>query len=77
MNKTVRINKRISISLDSGDIYIMNTKATGNDWKNTNIFTFDKTEINLSNYTSKSILHPKIQELKPKIPNPQSKIQAP
>ena len=38
-------------------------QITNLDKKNTNIFTFDKTEINLSNYTSKSILHPKIQEL--------------
>lgn len=37
--KNKRINKRISIPLDSGDIYIMNEKACGNDWKNTNIFT--------------------------------------
>ena len=37
--KTKRVNKRISIPLDSGDIYIMNDKATGNDWKKKNIFT--------------------------------------
>ena len=37
--KNKRIKKRISIPLDSGDIYIMNEKACGNDWKNTNIFT--------------------------------------
>ena len=28
-----RINKRISIPLEHGDMYIMNFKATGNDWK--------------------------------------------
>jgi hypothetical protein len=37
--KAKRINNRISIPLDSGDIYIMNQKATGNDWKKRNIFT--------------------------------------
>ena len=38
-------------------------QITNLDKKNTSIFKFDKSEINLSNYTSKSILHPKIQEL--------------
>ena len=34
-----RINKRISIPLEHGDMYIMNFKATGNDWKKKNIYT--------------------------------------
>ena len=34
-----RINKRISIPLEHGDMYIMNFKATGNDWKQRNIYT--------------------------------------
>lgn len=33
-----RINKRISIPLNSGDIYIMNEKAVGNDWRKKNIY---------------------------------------
>jgi len=34
-----RINNRISIPLDNGDIYIMNFKAAGTDWKKRNIYT--------------------------------------
>ena len=34
-----RINKRINICLEHGDMYIMNFKATGNDWKKKNLFT--------------------------------------
>ena len=34
-----RINNRVSIPLENGDLYIMNYKATGNDWKKKSIFT--------------------------------------
>ena len=34
-----RINNRISIPLNHGDMYIMNFKATGNDWKSRNKYT--------------------------------------
>lgn len=34
-----RIKKKISIPLEHGDIYIMNFKASGNDWKSKKIYT--------------------------------------
>lgn len=34
-----RINNKILIPLENGDLYIMNYKATGNDWKKKTIFT--------------------------------------
>tara|TARA_Y100000741_G_C18215545_1_gene543587 strand:+ start:357 stop:1151 length:795 start_codon:yes stop_codon:yes gene_type:complete len=34
-----RVNNRISIPLENGDIYIMSSKASGNDWRDKNIYT--------------------------------------
>ena len=38
-NPPERIKKKISIPLEHGDIYIMNFKASGNDWKSKKNYT--------------------------------------
>ncbi len=44
-------------------INLINGKIINIDDKRTNFIKFEKTLINLSNYTTKTITHPKIQEL--------------
>jgi hypothetical protein len=49
INNSPVTQKPLQINLENGDLYIMSSKAVGNDWKNPNIFTLRHAAGNLDN----------------------------
>ena len=48
---------------DNNFLVLFNGKVISNNKKNSTVFNFDKTEFNLSKYTHKTTMHPKVQEI--------------